>query len=259
MAETISAIHSVNFAATLTTLLDAMLEFDCVVILGCRNDKHPVYLHDSLKDNRDLLFELYLKSSFNEDPFFRYFSKRKKSGVFMLSDLNIDRTDYNSYCRHFYHQTGWKDELGMMINVSDSKSILFCFGSIRKATRFTRQNTELLTRHFTVIEAICQKHWGQTEFIFSESVYNPTQQTDNMRQLISAALATFGQSILTPREQEISMLIAKGCDSKEIAVATGISEGTVKNHRKRIYKQLNVKSLSEFFQLFLNHLITHAK
>ncbi|MCD6731943.1 LuxR C-terminal-related transcriptional regulator, partial [Vibrio cholerae] len=45
---------------------------------------------------------------------------------------------------------------------------------------------------------------------------------------------------------------------QEIADALAISLGTVKNHRKRIYAQLHVRSLSEMFQLFLNHLIGAA-
>ncbi|WP_417553830.1 hypothetical protein [Marinomonas fungiae] len=36
-------------------------------------------------------------------------------------------------------------------------------------------------------------------------------------------------------------------------------QGTVKNHRKRIYSQLKISSLGELFQLFLNHLITRKR
>nr|WP_237333051.1 helix-turn-helix transcriptional regulator [Vibrio sp. V10_P2A27P122] len=49
----------------------------------------------------------------------------------------------------------------------------------------------------------------------------------------------------------------QGLDTKEIAKQLDITEGTVKNHRKRIYAQLRVSSLSELFQIFLNHIITH--
>ncbi|MEK6164922.1 helix-turn-helix transcriptional regulator, partial [Vibrio cholerae] len=63
---------------------------------------------------------------------------------------------------------------------------------------------------------------------------------------------------LHPREQEITALLIQGLDSQEIAEALAISHGTVKNHRKRIYAQLHVSSLSELFQLFLNHLIGAA-
>lgn len=76
--------------------------------------------------------------------------------------------------------------------------------------------------------------------------------------LVEQAIQSFGAQRLSPREQEITALLIQGLDSQEIAEALAISHGTVKNHRKRIYAQLHVSSLSELFQLFLNHLIGAA-
>ena len=50
--------------------------------------------------------------------------------------------------------------------------------------------------------------------------------------------------------------MVQGLDSEEIAERLQITQGTVKNHRKRIYAQLGVASLSEIFGLFINHAIT---
>ncbi|RMZ62153.1 response regulator transcription factor, partial [Vibrio anguillarum] len=70
-------------------------------------------------------------------------------------------------------------------------------------------------------------------------------------------LHSFGKDLLSTREKQIARLILQGLDTKEIAKQLDITEGTVKNHRKRIYAQLRVSSLSELFQIFLNHIITH--
>lgn len=50
---------------------------------------------------------------------------------------------------------------------------------------------------------------------------------------------------LSPRETEIIGLIAQGCINKEIAARLGITEGTVKGHRKSIHEKLGVRSRSQ--------------
>ena len=53
---------------------------------------------------------------------------------------------------------------------------------------------------------------------------------------------------LSPRESEILALMAEGCINKEIAAQLGISEGTVKTHRKHIHEKLGVRSRSQAIQ-----------
>ncbi|MFC0306517.1 LuxR C-terminal-related transcriptional regulator [Rhizorhabdus histidinilytica] len=50
---------------------------------------------------------------------------------------------------------------------------------------------------------------------------------------------------LSPRETEIIALVAEGYITKEIAVRLGISEGTVKTHRKKIHEKLGAASRSQ--------------
>lgn len=50
---------------------------------------------------------------------------------------------------------------------------------------------------------------------------------------------------LSPREAEIMTLVAEGLSAKEIALRLGISEGTVKSHRKKIHGKLGVSTRSQ--------------
>lgn len=45
---------------------------------------------------------------------------------------------------------------------------------------------------------------------------------------------------LSPREQEIARLVGDGKQNKQIAYLVGISEFTVENHLRRIYRKLEV-------------------
>ena len=62
---------------------------------------------------------------------------------------------------------------------------------------------------------------------------------------------------LTDRESEVLGLLAKGLANKQIAVALGISEHTVKFHLSSLYAKLNVSSRTEAVRMgFTQGLIT---
>lgn len=50
---------------------------------------------------------------------------------------------------------------------------------------------------------------------------------------------------LTPREREIVLQVAHGCQSKQIAHDIGIAEATVTVHRSRAMQKMKVGSLAE--------------
>ena len=57
---------------------------------------------------------------------------------------------------------------------------------------------------------------------------------------------------LTPRQQEIALLVATGCSNGKIAEKFNISEYTVKDHVKMIFRILDVHSRSELCPKMLN-------
>jgi DNA-binding NarL/FixJ family response regulator len=60
---------------------------------------------------------------------------------------------------------------------------------------------------------------------------------------------------LTPREQEVLRLIAKGASNREIAQSLYISEGTVKNHVTNILNRLNLRDRTQA-AIFANSFLT---
>jgi DNA-binding CsgD family transcriptional regulator len=50
---------------------------------------------------------------------------------------------------------------------------------------------------------------------------------------------------LTPREMEVIQLMAQGLANKQIALALGISEHTVKFHLSSLYAKLGISSRTE--------------
>ena len=48
--------------------------------------------------------------------------------------------------------------------------------------------------------------------------------------------------VLSPREQQIAGLVARGLSNKEVARELGLTDGTVKGHLHMIFQKLGAKS-----------------
>ena len=59
------------------------------------------------------------------------------------------------------------------------------------------------------------------------------------------AAIVFNNNCLTPREAQIAELVAKGMTNKEIGIALWITENSVKQALKRMFRKLNVSSRAE--------------
>lgn len=64
----------------------------------------------------------------------------------------------------------------------------------------------------------------------------------------------FGSSLLTERECRIAQYLLRGHSTRSLAERLGISEDTVKTHRKNLYTKLDIAKQSELFSLFIDSL-----
>ena len=74
---------------------------------------------------------------------------------------------------------------------------------------------------------------------------NPCIRNNRTAEIWHPILNTRRSRILTTREKEILHLVGKGCISKEIAAALGISINTVNRHRQNILEKLSVDNSIE--------------
>lgn len=251
LADTIEALHTPRFTTCLGAVLSNTLTFDCAVILGHRLGKRPIYLYDSLQGGRDLLFKHYLVHAYLEDPFYLDLIESKQEGVFRYDDVARESVPSADYRKAFYSRTGWEDELCLAIKLEEKRWIAIYLGYLASQRRFSQRQVGALEERFELIASLCRQHWSPRPFHLS----SPSTDVGHAGSAILEAVATFGAEHLSRREQQITSLLLQGLDSGEIAEYLGIAPGTVKNHRKRIYSQLRVNSLSELFRLFLNYAI----
>lgn len=250
LTDCIDGLGSAHFTSLLSKLLHSLVAFDCAVIVGYRPGKHPIYLYDSLQHQRELLFQRYLLHAYQHDPFLVRLAERQEEGVFQIGQAQPVREEDQRYLEDFYQQTGWRDELCLTLRLAESRWIVVYLGMLQDQAGFTVAHQHTLRRYLGVCAALCRQHWGQAPLHFSSL---PLES--NIGQQLRQAVASFGKTLLTEREQQVAALMVQGLDSQEIAEHLHIGYGTVKNHRKRIYAGLGVNSLSELFGLFLNHTV----
>jgi DNA-binding CsgD family transcriptional regulator len=70
----------------------------------------------------------------------------------------------------------------------------------------------------------------------------------------SDVLANFLTGRITPRERDIVALILEGYPVIAIAHRLGLSENTIKSHRKRLYAKLDITTERELFVMYVDHL-----
>ncbi len=251
LATLISSMQTPAFSSTLIRLLHSFCHFDCAVILGYSETRRPVYLFDNITFQRELLFNQYINGRYQHDPFYRSLMKGLPSGVYSLAELTEKNGFPTEYMQDFYGQTGWKHELGIMIKIDPLRWIVIFMGFISPDSEQIRAAKMQLTGVYSLIEALCIKHWQSEPFLLAQV---PPGKPD-IRVIIEKGMSSFLRERLTAREQDITRLILLGLDSKQIAERCRITLGTVKNHRKHIFAKLNIESQANLFGQFLDHLI----
>ena len=67
-------------------------------------------------------------------------------------------------------------------------------------------------------------------------------------------MTTFGESVLTERERQVSQLLLRGHSSKSIARQLDIAPGTVMVHKRNLFSKLGISSQYELFSLLIDQL-----
>ncbi|WP_319782134.1 helix-turn-helix transcriptional regulator [Oceanisphaera sp. IT1-181] len=290
LAEAIEAIGTVAFARRLAKLVNSYVDSDCCLILSYQAAGSAVYLYDNLADKRELLFSEYLNGIYAQDPFYRALRHGLNDGVYSLSAV-MQQQGVNDpdYMADFYQATGWQQELGIVLALNEQQWLTLFLGRLT-ATPFSGAEQQELRQLLPILSALCRQHWPKGAETLAQSPaqrsivdvtvpstlarLNTTDSntvvsttmvstamvsntTASMRVRVEQALISFGQSRLTPREQQVAMLLVQGQDNAAIAQQLDIGEGTVKNHRKHLYAKLAIDSQAALFARFMNHLITY--
>lgn len=226
--------------------LHDLAAFDTIILHAYRGRGRPLVIHDNYPAHRrEQGVDRYLSRVYLLDPIFQAIESGIDSGGHRLRDLAPDRFESSEYYAHYYRGLGLKDEVGLFARVTEDTVMVVSLGFAADAGSLTRRHLQAL-RHVTpVVSALLFQFWTWQHTRFDDAM--------NEIEPVDAAFSTFGQGQLTRREQEIVRLLLAGHSTKSAARELGISDGTVKVHRKHLYQRLGVSSQAQLFRSFLDH------
>ncbi len=111
----------------------------------------------------------------------------------------------------------------------------------------------------------CVGHWEYLDprdapVASYRTVFLEERSAGYIDQDVPTVLEAFNQSFhLSPRETQILEKMMRGYPTDYISTKLGLSSGTVKNYKRRLYEKLDIKSEREIFPLFINHLFSSSE
>ena len=248
VSEATSLLGESGFAPALGNGIRELIEADDVSLIRYP-DAGPPAIEYTLPPKRrgKTTLDRYVKGPFLLDPFYRAAQVDEHFGVFRLRDLAPSGFKESEYFRTWYHECGFQDECGLLIEL-DSGSLNLALGMTGSSRRFSKRQVDRLEAVFPAVEALVRRHW---------KTLTPNAESADLRTRLQEALGAFGSSVLTRREQQVIELVLLGNSTRLVADKLGISAETVKLHRKHAYAKLDISSQAELFYLFVDALASH--
>jgi DNA-binding CsgD family transcriptional regulator len=177
---------------------------------------------------------------YRQDPLFHAFCDRLPPGLYNPERLKR-RYPYTTFFDTFYRYKDFGGELEFLVPHGDGRAavIWLCWSKDRRAA--DRRKLFELEEAEPVLRACVLRHLSLPSRD-SPGVCLP----EDDRVAAPLALTSYG---LTSREIDVARCILECKSAKETAVRLHIAEGTVRIHRKRIYRKLNIGSVAELFAL----------
>lgn len=237
----IDSIGKLEFYEKVIDSIRVIQQIKSCIVFSYAPNSAPISI---ISDNviRSDLDNEYCQSAYLLDPFYEWICNRQASGFISLRDIVRQDFERSTYYDEFYHKLGWSNETNFVIGSINNRIIALSFTTESK--NLSHISLELLPFFNSVKAAIHTHESINRSFTPLEKVVSNQPKTDKIKTI----LCHFN---LTPREQEITQLILEGHSSAIISSLCFVSEGTIKNHRKSIYRKLGIKSQGELFKRFI--------
>nr|WP_314872639.1 helix-turn-helix transcriptional regulator [uncultured Pseudomonas sp.] len=185
----------------------------------------------------------YLEGFYLLCPFYRASLEGIAPGCYRLSDVAPDHFKRSEYYLSFYQHARLEEEINYLVPLGPKLTIAVALAS---TSRLSRQQVAELKRIAPWVLAVVRRHWGDLDAHMLGGRFESA-----LGRQINAALVKFGSSLLTERECLVAQYMLRGHSIRSLAERLGISEDTVKTHRKHLYAKLDIGKQSELFSLFI--------
>lgn len=245
-----AAAEEASFLVVLRQFLADLVAFDDLTIFCQRDGEHPQLIWASFET--DVIrtgVRNYLESTYIVDPFVRVFRRGAPAGAYRAIDVarhvGLSRCDR----RNLRLEVRSAEELGFLTeawpeNMAELQ-IVFSLDALDKGRTccqiglyrdpdrptFSKEESQLLTSITALIEGAFSLYWSR------------------LKQPEAASADPACLQLLSPRERDVIELVLQGFTSAAISDLLQVSLETVKTHRKRAYRKLEISSQAELFAI----------
>jgi DNA-binding CsgD family transcriptional regulator len=236
------------FGQALVDWLRQHVSFDHCVVFGYRGASRPPLLFETFSPAESHVFvALYQEGPYLLDPF-HHAAVERKEGFWRMRELAPDRFYASEYFRSYYSQTRLAEEVGFFAPLPGKDALVLSLMRLRASGPFGTADARLLRDMAPTVINFARLRWpalpaDEPAELKQDETIAPVNEFDR---------AHIWQSLsLTPREKHVVDLVLQGHSTESIARAMRIVPGTVKVHRRNIYRKLKIKSQAGLFARFV--------
>lgn len=243
----ISAIGSPSFWRSLAEVCSRVAESSGPMIYTFSRKQHPrVLFPESRLEERDLYINSYLRAAYSTDPYYTAFLEKTPARLYTLREIAPPDFYQTEYFGEYYRHTNVADEVAYLVPVADDSAIHISLTRLWSELPFSEAEIESLRALEPVIMAAVERHLEQCPLQEGDS----GDEAEGSR--LEVAFEAFGRDELSPRECEVAQLLLRGHSPRSVAEQLALSIDTIRNHRRNIYRKLDISSHSELFGRFLD-------
>ncbi len=238
-----------DFHRTLRAALYEITGFNSCLILAFSSVDAPVVLEHCSTIQPDRFRRCYMKQAYRLDPFYMAAVQGKDIGVSRCNEIFEADFTSSDYHNLYYKDVPLVDEIGILCPVTDQQTIHISLGRCIGSQRFDASVLENLHAAEPLLASLVRKQALLRPDLCQHDVASrvPPGRADDVD---TSWLRRFNA---TRREVEVAALVLRGHTNGSIACVLGISEDTVKVHRKRLYGKLNISSQAELFMRYMQN------
>jgi DNA-binding CsgD family transcriptional regulator len=243
MAKAIAATGTDDHVDRLIDLIGADIAHDLVTVTRYSATKVPEFV----KHRRfsDAMVERYLESYYVFDPFYACWRRERRLGIVPLRSLADEEVKRGQYMAEFLAQSAICDEVGILLEDGGD----WCLGIFldRSTKPFRESEIVELNDRFPVFAALHALDIRARDpgFRRTSAPAGPGRSPRNEPSIPAGLWPE-----LSSRERQLVQLVLAGHPTAAIAERLGITVGTAKNHRRRIYEKLDITTERELFLQF---------
>lgn len=238
-------------------IVGSLVHFDHVVVFAYRAEERPIDLYSTFNAQEHMLYvTLYQDGPYLLDPFYGAV-REGRVGLLRMRELAPDRFFSSEYYRSYYVQTGLAEEIGFFIPVGQGITVVLSLMRKEATGIFPAREFALVKKTETLVVKLVRSGWSDLSPRLDRQQIEPPSGQSRSRKG-KAAQGVWDALNLTSREAAIIELVLQGHSSESIGLRLKISTGTVKVHRRNVYRKLGISSQTQLLALYMNFFSRNA-